>query len=75
MASHRSPTVSTFKDLKVLYNLDNEERAALLAVVQATEDTLVTCVARLDAVRVLRAGMPRLPNRALDNAPATLAPR
>jgi hypothetical protein len=70
-----SPTATTFKQIRSVYDLDAEERAALVAVVQATDDTLVACAARLDAVRALRAGMPRLPNRALDNAPVPLAAR
>lgn len=70
-----SPTANTFKQIRSVYDLDAEERAALVAVVQATDDTLVACAARLDAVRALRAGMPRLPNRALDNAPVPLAAR
>jgi len=70
-----APTATTFKQIRSVYDLDAEERAALVAVVQATDDTLIACAARLDAVRALRAGMPRLPNRALDNAPMPLAAR
>jgi hypothetical protein len=60
--------VLTFKDIRRVYAFDQEERRAIIDVIQSTPETLTEAAARLNAIRTVRASLPTLPNRTLSNA-------
>lgn len=57
----------TFRDIRRVYALDQEERIAIIAVLQSTPEDLLENRARLDAIRLVRASLPQIPKRDLGN--------